>query len=382
MKKPSFTLGVEEEYLLVDRQSRDLVPKMPESMLADCESLAGGQQVKPEFLRSQIEIGTRVCRNLAEVRESLLSLRHAVVRVAEENGLAPIAASTHPFARWTSQKHTSRARYDALSEELRAAANRMLICGMHVHIGVEDDELRIDLMNQAAYFVPHLLALSCSSPFWEGMDTGLRSYRLTVFDTLPRTGSPERFGSFAEYQRLVGVLVDTGVITDSTRIWWDIRPSARYPTVETRIMDVCTDVEDALCLAALVQCIMAMLYRLRAGNRSWRSYSSVLIRENRWRAMRYSIDEGLIDLGRGKIIPFPQIVEELIELLREDAEELGCLSEIEHARTILSRGTSAHRQAAVRAKALEEGASEAEANVAVVDHLIAETARGSDSGNA
>jgi carboxylate-amine ligase len=375
MKRPSFTMGIEEEYLLVDRATRDLVPKMPSSMLAECEALAEGQQVKPEFLRSQIEIGTRICSDVGEARDALRTMRRAV-EVAARHGLAPIAASTHPFARWTAQKHTRRARYDALSQEFQATANRLLICGMHVHIGVEDDELRIDLLNQAAYFLPHLLALSCSSPLWEGIDTGLKSYRLTVFDTLPRTGTPEQFSSFTEFEQLVGVLSTAGLIEDSTHIWWDIRPSGRYPTLETRIMDVCTDLEDALCLASLVQCIMAMLYRLRAGNRSWRRYSRVLINENRWRAMRYSFDEGLIDLGRGTIIPFSQLVDELIDLVEEDAAELGCLDEIGHARHILARGTSAHRQLAIRAKVMAEGGTADEANRAVVDHLIAETAQG------
>jgi glutamate---cysteine ligase / carboxylate-amine ligase len=376
MKEPSFTVGVEEEHLLVDRQSRDLVATMPASMLEECEALAEGQQVKPEFLRSQIEIGTRVCRNVAEVRNSLNVLRRAVIRVADQHGLAPMAVSTHPFAMWMTQQHTERARYQALSEEMQAAAQRLLICGMHVHVGIEEDELRIDLMNQASYFLPHLLALSCSSPFWEGIDTGLKSYRLTVFDALPRTGIPERFASFSEYRRLANVMIDAGVIEDPTHIWWDIRPSARYPTLETRVMDVCTDVEDALCIAGLIQCILRMLYRLRLNNQRWRVYSPMLIRENRWRAMRYSFDKGLIDFGRGKVVPFDELVDELLGFVAEDAEALGCVNEIAQAKRILTKGTSAHRQVAVHAEALAGGASEAEARFAVVDHLIAETARG------
>jgi carboxylate-amine ligase len=378
MKAPSLTIGVEEEYLLVDPASGDLVEKLPEQMLEQCEALAEGQQVTPEFLRSQIEIGTRICHNIAEVRNSLKVLRKAVIEVARHHGLAPIAVSTHPFANWQAQKHTARSRYDALSEEFQATANRLLICGMHVHVGIEDDELRIDLLNQASYFLPHLLALSTSSPFWEGMDTGLKSYRVTVFDTLPRTGQPERLTSFAEFERFVGVLINAGLIKDSTHIWWDIRPSGRYPTLETRIMDVCTDIEDAVCLAALVQCIMRMLWRLRAGNRRWRSYPPMLIGENRWRAMRYSFDKGLIDLGRGNVIPCAQLYEELIDLIREDAEALGCLEEVQHVRRILKRGTSAHRQLALRARLLAEGKSEAEAGRGVVAHLIEETARGID----
>src|SRR5690606_28118179 len=315
MKEPSFTLGVEEEYLLVDRRTRDLVEKMPAPMLEQCEARIEGQQVKPEFMRSQIEIGTRICRSVAEVRDSLEVLRGAVVDVADEHGLAPLAVSTHPFAVWMSQKHTERARYHALCEEMPAAARRLLVCGMHVHVGIEDEELRVDLMNQFSYFLPHLLALSCSSPFWEGIDTGLKSFRLTVFDALPRTGVPERFSSHAEYERLVRVMTGAGLIEDASKIWWDLRPSARYPTLETRVMDVCTNLEDALCIAALVVSLLRMLWRLRCGNQRWRTYSPLLIRENRWRAMRYSFDQGLLDLGRGKIVPFPQLLEELLELI-------------------------------------------------------------------
>src|SRR5690606_725900 len=328
----------------------DLAPA-PRPLLEQCAARASGQQVKPEFLRAQIEIGTRICRDIGEARASLHALRRAVIDGAAEHGLAPIAAATHPFARWAAQKHTERSRYHALSEEMQAAARRLVICGMHVHVGVEDPELRIDLANQFAYFLPHLLALSCSSPFWEGRETGLKSFRLTVFDALPRTGLPEQLGSFAEYERLVQLLVDAGVIDDASKIWWDLRLSARYPTLETRIMDVCTDAEDALALAALVCATLRMLYRLRRGNQRWRMYSRLLINENRWRAMRYSFDRGMLDLGRGRIIPFPQLLEEWLELVREDAEALGCTAEIDHSRTILAHGTSAHRQLAVRHEA-------------------------------
>jgi carboxylate-amine ligase len=375
MKEPSFTIGVEEEYLLVERESGELVEKLPAQMLAQCEALAEGQQVKPEFLRSQIEIGTRICENVGEIRVALAVLRRAVAEVAARHGLAPIACSTHPFAHWQAQKHTARSRYDALSQEFQQTANRLLICGMHVHVGIEDDELRIDLLNQASYFLPHLLALSTSSPFWEGRDTGLKSYRLNVFDTLPRTGLPEKVSSFAEFDRLVGIMVRAGLIEDSTHLWWDIRPSGRYPTLETRIMDVCTDVEDAACLAALVQCLLRMLWRLRTGNRRWRSYPTMLIAENRWRAMRYSFDRGLIDLGRGNVIPCAQLYEELIALVAEDAEALGCRAEVGHVRRILARGTSAHRQLALHRRLTADGASAEEAGRGLVRHLIEESAR-------
>ena len=373
-REPTFSIGVEEEYLLVDRESRDLCADPPDSIMKQCTEMLHGQ-VSPEFMRAQIEIGTRVCKNLTEVREDLARLRSTIVEVTGRCGLAPIAASTHPWARWLDQKHTERERYDSLSAEMQAAARRLLICGMHVHVGIEDDELRIDLMNQFAYFLPHLLALSCSSPFWEGEDTGLKSYRLTVFDALPRTGLPERFASFAEYRRHVGVLINAGLIQDATKIWWDMRPSDRYPTLEMRVTDVCTRMEDALTIAALTVCILRMLYRLRCANRRWRMYAPMLLMENRWRAMRYSLDEGLIDLAKGVIVPTDELVEELVEIVSEDAAELGCLREIEHARRILTEGTSAHRQIAVYDRAIEEGADMDEALAAVVDFLIEETAR-------
>ncbi len=376
MTEPPFTLGIEEEYLIVDRDTRDLVTNLPSSMLEECEARCEGQQVSPEMLRSQIEVGTRVCADLAEAGESLRLLRRTVIDVAESHGLAPIAASTHPFARWTQQKPTERARYTSLYREMQSAARRLLVCGMHVHVGIDDDELRIDLMNQFSYFLPHLLALSCSSPFWNGQDTGLKSYRLTVFDAVPRTGLPERFDSFPEYERHVRVMVEAGLIPDATMIWWDLRPSARYPTLETRIMDVCTSVDDALCLAALAVCTLRMLYRLRGKNQRWRIYSTLLLNENRWRAMRYSFDEGLIDLGKGHIIPFPQLMDELLELVHDDAVALGCVKEVEHVRSILANGTSAHRQLKAYEEALADGASPEEAASAVVDHLIMETASG------
>jgi carboxylate-amine ligase len=231
-------------------------------------------------------------------------------------------------------------------------------------------------LSQFSYFLPHLLALSCSSPFWEGQDTGLKSYRLTVFDALPRTGIPERFVSYADYERHVDILTKAGVIDDATKIWWDMRPSGRYPTLETRIMDVCTNIDDALTIAAIIVSCLRMLYRLRTKNQRWRTYSPMLIRENRWRAMRYGSEKGMIDFGRGEVVEFGELLDELIDLIREDAVALGCLDAASAARDILARGTSAHRQLAVRAEALAQGASEAEAMVRVVDHLIAETARG------
>lgn len=375
VKEPKFTLGVEEEYLLVDKETRELVVDPPESLLSECEELLGGQ-VTTELLRSQIEVGTKVCNNVQEAREDLAKLRSCIVAVADRHGIAPIASSTHPFSRWSDQKHTPKDRYESLTAEMQGAARRLVICGMHVHVGIEDDSLRIDLMNQAAYFLPHLLALSCSSPFWNGSDTGLKSYRLTIFDALPRTGLPEKFQSYNEYERHVDIMVNAGVIEDSTKIWWDMRPSGRFPTLESRIMDVCTRLDDTISLAALLVCIMRMLYRLRTKNQRWRTYTPMLVNENRWRAMRYSFDEGLIDFAKGSIVPFDQLLDEILELTYEDARALDCEAEVASVRDILSRGTSAHRQLRAHELSLAAGNDPQSALRAVVDTLIGDTRDG------
>lgn len=375
ISEPGFTIGIEEEYLLVDRETRDLAGDHCGAIIEACTARCDGQ-VGPELLKPQIEVGTRVCASIAEAYENLAHLRSTVAACAAEYGLAPIAASTHPFATWSAQTHTQRERYQALTREMQATARRLLICGMHVHVGIEDDELRIDLMNQLSYFLPHLLAMSCSSPFWQGRETGLKSYRLTVFDALPRTGIPERFNSHAEYCRHVSILVEAGIIEDASRIWWDLRPSMRYPTLETRVMDVCTTLEDSLALAALNLCILRMLYRLRRRNQRWRIYTPMLLRENRWRAMRYSFEEGMIDLALGRVVPFAELLEELIDLTAEDAQALACEPQIQQLRQILARGTSAHRQEQLFCERLAAGDGPEQAQRRVVDFLIEETVRG------
>jgi carboxylate-amine ligase len=371
---PPLTIGIEEEYLLVDVESRAVANDPPAALFAALHERTAGRAF-PEFLRSQIEVATPVCRTIAEARQSLIELRRAVIEESVRFGLAPIASATHPFSLSSKQKRTDKERYVALLEEMQGVARRMMICGLHVHVGIDDDELRIDLMNQARYFLPHLLALSCSSPFWEGERTGLMSFRLMVFNGIPRTGLPEKFSSWNEYRRHTDTLIETGILADTSRIWWDLRPSARYPTLETRVMDACTTLEDAIRLAALNQCLMRKLYSLRRDNQQWRPYPDLLIGENRWRAMRYSCDAGLLDLGRQRMVPFDELVEEIIELLREDAIALGCLEEIEGLREILRRGTSAHRQLHVFEAAMQAGASEHEAFTRVVDWLVEETAR-------
>ena len=373
-QEPPFTIGIEEEYLLVDKQTMELVSDPPPTIMEECKRLT--TRVSPELLRSQIEVGTGVCRTIDEARKDLARLRGVVIEAAGREGLSPIAASTHPFGHWTEQHHTRLERYQDLTTEMQAAARRLLICGMHVHVGIDDDELRIDLMNQMRYFVPHLLALSTSSPFWEGLDTGLRSYRLTIFDALPRTGLPQRFDSAAEYQRHVDILVDAGLLEDATKIWWDIRPSARYPTLETRIFDVCTTLEDAVSLAALTTCVLRMLFRLRVKNQRWRIYSPMLLRENRWRAMRYGADESLLDLAKGELVPFAMLIDEIQTIVDKDAEVLGCQAEIAHLKEIIQRGTSAHRQVDIYERALAQGIDKKQALRDVVRYLIDETAAG------
>jgi len=374
MREPPLTLGMEEEYLLVNLETRAVEIDPPAQLFEDLQERTSRHAFR-EYMRSQVEVTTPVCRTVGEARIQLGDLRRAAVEESARYGLAPIAASSHPFSLTAKQQRTDKERYVSLLEEMQGAIRRMMICGLHVHIGVEDDEARVDLMNQLPYFLPHLLALSCSSPFWEGDRTGLMSFRLMIFNGLPRTGLPPEFSSWSEYRRNTDILVETGIIADTTRIWWDLRPSARYPTIETRIMDCCTSMEDALSLAALIQCLVRMLHRLRCANQRWRTYSPLLLGENRWRAMRYSFDGGLLDLGSKQMVAFPELLEELIEVVREDAEALGCVEEIEGLRRIVERGTSAHRQVAAYEAALESGASETDALRAVVDWLVEETAR-------
>lgn len=375
LPEPSFSIGIEEEYLLVNRESRDLVDEPPLALVEAFETHLKGH-FSTEMLRTQVEVGTSICQTILEVREEVTRLRRIVADLSAEHGLAPIAASTHPFARWKDQKRTDKERYHVLQQDMQLVADRLLICGMHVHVGIEDDNLRIDTLNQVAYFLPHLLALSTSSPFWEGTDTGLRAYRLCVFDELPRTGLPERFESYGEYRRAVDLMISAGLLEDATKIWWDVRPSARFPTLEMRITDVCTRVEDAICCAAYYRCLCRMLYRLRRDNQRWRVYARMLVDENRWRAQRYGVDRGMVDFGRGEIVPFADLMEELVVILRDDAEYFDCVEEIEHARKIISRGTSSHHQVETYRQAVESGATREEALARVVDWLIDATVEG------
>ncbi len=364
-------MGVEEEYLLVDPDTRDLAHR-PEGFFAACEQ-ALGPRVAREFYRAQIEVGTRVHSRPADVRDELQHLRGTVGALAERYGVRLVAASMHPFALQLDQDITPRARYQAIQRDLAIVGRRIAVCGMHVHVGIEDANERIDLMNQVRYFLPHLLTLSTSSPFYEGDNTDMKGYRLTLYQECPRTGLPDRFASWQEYRDTVDVLIKANVIQDATKIWWDIRPSDRFPTLEMRITDVCTRVEDAVAVAALYGCTLHMLARLRRSNRTWRDYPKFLLSENRWRAMRYGVKGSLFDFGRGELVPFRFLIEELLDLVRRDAEELGCLDQIEHVRAISVHGTSADRQLAVHADAIARGLDSKAAFAAVVDHLADET---------
>jgi carboxylate-amine ligase len=343
--------------------------------MAKCRE-ALGERVTHEFLQSQVEVGTAVCRSLAEARDQLTELRGTIARIAEAHDLRMIAASTHPWASWHTQAPVDLERYRLLDEEHRAIARRMVICGMHVHAGIADRNLRIDLMNQITYFLPHLLALSTSSPVWEGFNTGLKAFRPTIIGDLPRSGLPEHFETWGDWQELLGMLDETLGIDDASKIWWDIRPSGKHPTLEVRVCDVCTRLDDGLTIAALYQSLLSFLYRLRSNNQTWRHYRRILVNENRWRAQRYGCDGRLADFGRRTLTPMSELMEELIGFLAEHADALGCLADVERARDICARGTSADNQVRIYEEALAAGASERDAQVKVVDWLIEASVEG------
>ncbi len=371
--EPDFTIGIEEEYLLVDRATRDLVQNPPNDIMRHCSEHLG-DQVSAEYLRCQIEVGTTVCTSGAQARDDLARLRRCVIDAANPHGLAPVAAAHHPFAKWREQARTDKPRYNELAENLRSVAERMLICGMHVHIGVGDEAARIDTMNQLTYFLPHVLALTCSSPFFEGDDTGLACHRLSIFDAMPRSGLPPRFDGWQDYQSSVGALVEAGVLEDATKVWWDLRPSHKYPTIEVRICDVCPRLDDAIAVACLLRCLARFLHRLRSGNQRWRIYERFLVDENRWRAQRYGVSSSLIDFGKRQMVPYADLLDDLLDLVALDAAHFGCEADLQRLTHIARDGASSDRQRTVRDGALARGDVERDALNAVVDHLIEETA--------
>ena len=366
MALPKFTIGIEEEYQILDPETRELKSYIQEFLEQGREILQ--DRIKPEFLQSQVEVGSKICHDMGEARRELIHLRKTVSDVAKKNGLCVAAASTHPFSTWTTQKVTAGERYSKLEMDLGELARRMLIFGMHVHIGIDDKEVLIDVMNQSRYFLPHILALSTSSPFWHGRDTKMKSYRSVVFQSIPRSGVPPLFDSWAEYQGFVDTLVRTGAIDEPTKIWWDVRPHPTFPTLEFRVADICTTIDEAMCVASILLALTAKLMVLRRNNMSWRRYRKQLIEENKWRAVRDGIDGSLIDFGKQASVPARDLIREILEFVDDVVDELGVRSEVEYAHTILEGGTSADRQIATFEKT---GSLEA-----VVDQLIEETGRG------
>jgi len=360
------TIGIEEEYQIIDPETRELTSYV--SKLLDQGAMVFRDQVKPEFLQSQIETGSNVCRNIREARQEVTRLRSIVGEIAAKNGRKIVAAGTHPFSRWEDQVVTDKDRYKGLEEKFKMIARRLLIFGMHVHIGIPDPDLRIDIMKQMTYMMPHILALSTSSPFWLGRDTGLKSYRSVIFSDLPRTGLPEYFTSWQQYERYVDTLIRTNCIEEPTKIWWDIRPHPKFPTLEFRMCDCCTKIDEVIAIAALIQAVVAMLIMLRKSNQTWRIYRRGLIEENKWRAMKDGIDGRLIDLGKEEEVPFRFLMEEILDLVADMADRLGTRREIEYIRTILKQGASADRQLSVYAETKDMKA--------VVDMLAAETSLG------
>ncbi len=375
---PPLTLGIEEEYQIIDPKTRNLYSYISELLIQD-EQQPVSLNIMPELMQSQVDVGSHVCRNVKEVRQEVIRMRREVLALAEKNGLKIAAASTHPFAKWEEQNITEGVRYKELLDDMQRVARGLLIFGMHVHVGfgadVESKNMMMEIMNQARYFIPHLLALSTSSPFWHGYNTGLKSYRSVVFEMLPRTGIPHSFASWSEYQSYVQTLERVGSFGKRdpvAKIWWDIRPHPRFDTLEFRIADICTRVDEAVCIAALFQAICAKLVKLRRNNMAWRRYRHMHITENKWRAVRYGIHGEMIDFGIEESVPFHFLMEELLEIIDDVLDDLGSREEVEYLRTILREGNSADRQIAVY---YQNGGDEnrEEALMAVVDNLIAET---------
>jgi len=337
-----FTLGIEEEFQIVDPKTRELRSHVSEFL--EEGKMILGEQIKPEMIQSMIEVGTGICKNIDEARVDITRLRSIISGLAGKTGLAIVAASTHPFSHWEDQKIYDNERYSLLVQELQNVARSLLIFGLHVHVGVADLDRRIHIMNAARYFLPHVLALTTSSPFWMGHNTGLKSYRSEVFKQFPRTDIPDHFDSYSSFQRYVDLLVRTGCINDGKKIWWDLRPHPVFPTLEFRICDIPTRVDDTIAIAALFQAIVAKLTRLIDKNLGFRLYRRMLIQENKWRAVRWGIDGKMIDFGKQKEVPTRDLILELLEFIDDVVDELGSRKEIEHIHTILERRTSAEEQ--------------------------------------
>ena len=367
MMKPSFTIGIEEEYQTIDPVTRDLRSHIDVEIIAKGKAILK-ESVKPEMHQSVIEVGTCVCKDIEQAREELIGLRRDMIRLAYSSGLRLAAGGTHPFADWRNQEIYPDQRYLDIVEDMKIVARANLIFGLHVHVGIEDRETAIHLMNAARYFLPHILALSTNSPFWLGMDTGLKSYRCKVFDKFPRTNIPDYFPSWGEYESFVNLLIQTRCIDNAKKIWWDIRPHPNFQTLEFRICDIPMRVEETLAIAALIQATVAKLYKLHAANQGFRLYRRALIMENKWRAVRYGLDGKLIDFGKRTEVPVRDLIYEYLHLVDDVVDELRSRREINYIHKILEMGTGADRQLRVFRETGDLSK--------VVDFMIAETETG------
>lgn len=367
-----FTLGVEEEFQIVDPESGELRSHVSELLASSAPVL--GDQIKRELHQSIVEVGTKICEDVSELQGEIFRIRRDLSSSAERVGLAVAAAGTHPFSHWKDQVLSPGVRYDSIVEELQQLARSLLIFGLHVHVAVPERQTAIDLMNQVRYFLPHLLALSTSSPFWMGRDTGLMSYRTTIFRRFPRTGVPDHFNSWSEYENYIKLLVDLKCIDDARRIWWDVRPHPLFGTLEFRVCDVPTRPEDAVMLGALCQALIVKLHKLYETNQGYRLYRKALIEENKWRAARWGMNGKLIDFGRQVEVPMRELALELLEFVDDVVDPLGSREAVNQVHTILREGTSADRQRAVYKQTGDMRM--------VMRHLIDETKRGMDKAGA
>jgi glutamate---cysteine ligase / carboxylate-amine ligase len=358
-----FTVGIEEEFQVIDPETRDLRSSVSEILASGTPVLH--DQLKQEMFQAMIEVGTVICRDVNEARTEVIKLRRAVSGLAEELGARIVASGAHPFASWQDLDITDDERYRLLTENLQDIARSISVYGLHVHVGVDDRDHSIELMNEVRYFLPHILALSVNSPFWEGRDTGIKSYRSVIWGRMPRSGIPDAFASWDDYRRFVNTLIRTRSIDEPKKIWWDIRPHPSFNTLEFRVCDMPTRVEETIAFAALFQAVIAKLARLRSQNLGFRMYQRALIAENRWRAMRYGIDGNLIDFGKEAEVPMRQLAQELLEFVDDVVDDLGSRNALEGVHMILRQGTGADRQLAVYR---EKGDVRA-----VVDYLVDET---------
>jgi carboxylate-amine ligase len=363
-----FTLGIEEEFQLIDPETRDLRSHVQQLLESGKDILK--DQLKAELHQSVIEVGTNICEDIQEARREVVQLRSQLAKIARQNGLTIAAAGTHPFARWQDQLITPHPRYEEIIEDLQQVARANLIFGLHVHVGIDDRETAIHIMNAARYFLPHIFALSTNSPFWEGRNTGFKSYRSKIFDRFPRTGIPDHFGSLAEYDNYIKLLIKTRCLDNAKRIWWDIRMHPFFDTLEYRICDVPMSIEETLTIAALCQAVTVKLYKLIKRNLGFRLYRRLLISENKWRAARYGITGKLIDFGKQEEVDCASLIHELLEFIDDVADELGIREQLTYVEHILQNGTGADRQVAVWK---ETGDIKK-----VVDHIVEETHRGLD----